>query len=84
MPNAKTGPDSIEVEIAATRERLAATIDELAYRASPKTIISREIASFKAVFVDPQGNPRTDNILKAAGGLVGFLALVVVIRRVSK
>ena len=79
-----TGPASIESDIEATRERLAATIDELAYRASPKTIISREIASLKAVFVDLQGNPRTDNILKAAGGVVGFVAFVVVIRRLSR
>jgi hypothetical protein len=86
LPNNKsaTGPASIESDIEATRERLAATIDELAYRASPKTIISREIASLKAVFVDRQGNPRTDNILKAAGGVVGFVAFVVVIRRLSR
>jgi hypothetical protein len=79
----KAGPDSIEHDIEATRARLAATIDELAYRASPKTIVSREIAGLKAVFVDGQGNPRTDNILKAAGGVVGFLAFVVVVRRLS-
>jgi len=79
----KAGPDSIERDIEATRARLAGTIDELAYRASPKTIVSREIASFKAVFVDPQGNPRTDNILKAAGGVLGFVAFVVVVRRLS-
>jgi hypothetical protein len=86
LPNNKsaTGPASIESDIEATRERLAATIDELAYRASPKTIISREVASLKAVFVDRQGNPRTDNILKAAGGVVGFVAFVVVIRRLSR
>ena len=79
-----TGPAAIESDIEATRERLAATIDELAYRASPKTIISREIANIKAVFVDRQGNPRTDNILKAAGGVVGLVAFVVVIRRLSR
>jgi hypothetical protein len=78
------GPESIEREIEATRERLAVTVDELAYRASPKTIVSREIASLKAVFVDAQGNPRTDNILKAAGGVVGFVAFVVVIRRLTR
>ena len=37
----------------------------------------------KAVFVDAQGNPRTDNILKAAGAVVGFVALVVVLRKVA-
>ena len=36
----------------ATRERLAATIDQLVYRASPKTIARREVASVKGFFVD--------------------------------
>jgi hypothetical protein len=77
-------PETIENDIEATRERLAATIDQLAYRASPKTIVRREIAGFKAHFVDAQGNPRTDNILKVAAGVVGFVAFVVVIRKVTR
>ena len=77
-------PGSIETDIEATRERLAVTIDELVYRASPKTIARREVAAVKATFVDEQGNPRTDNILKAAGGVLGFVAFVVVMRRLSK
>ena len=35
-----------------TRERLADTIDQLVYRASPKTIARREVASVKGYFVD--------------------------------
>jgi hypothetical protein len=77
-------PSSIEVEMEATRERLAGTIDQLVYRASPKTIVQREIASVKAHFVDAQGNPRTDNILKVAGVVVGLVAFVVVTRRVTR
>jgi hypothetical protein len=77
-------PDSIENDIEATRERLAATIDQLAYRASPKTIVRREIAGIKAYFVDAYGNPRTDNILKVAGAVVGFAVFVVVVRRVTR
>jgi len=74
---------AIEAEIEETRERLAVTIDQLLYRSSPKTIASREIASIKAHFVDPAtGQPRTDNILKAVGGVVGVVALFVVIRKV--
>ena len=75
---------SLENEIEQTRERLAATIDQLVYRASPKTIIRREIASVKAYFVDPSGAPRQDNILKVAGGVVGVVALFVVVRKVVK
>ena len=79
-----TDPSALEAEIEATRERLAGTIDELLYRASPKTIASREAASFKAHFVDPAtGQPRTDNILKVVGGVVGVVALFVVIRKVA-
>ena len=77
-------PETLESDIEATRERLAATIDQLAYRASPKTIVRREINGIKAHFVDAQGNPRTDNILKVAGGVVGFVAFVVVMRKVAK
>lgn len=77
-------PDSIESEIEVTRERLAGTIDELVYRASPKTIVRREIAGFKATFVDAEGNPRTNNILKAAGGVVGFVVFAVVLRRLTR
>ena len=84
MAPADAKPDTIENDIEVTRERLAATIDQLAYRASPKTIVRREIAGFKAHFVDPQGNPRTDNILKVAAGVVGFAAFVVVIRKVTR
>ena len=75
---------SLENEIEQTRKRLGATIDELAYRASPKTMIRREIASVKAYFVDPSGAPRQDNILKVAGGVVGAIALFVVVRKIVR
>jgi Protein of unknown function (DUF3618) len=76
---------SLEGDIEQTRERLAATIDELVFRASPKTIVGRQIATTKAHFVDPEsGAPRTDNILKVVGGVVGVVALVVVIRKVVR
>jgi hypothetical protein len=75
---------SLEHDIEQTRERLANTIDELLFRAHPKTIVSREVASLKAHFVDPQtGSPRTDSILKVAGGVIGAVALLVLIRRVA-
>ena len=75
---------ALEHEIEETRERLAHTIDELLHRASPKTIVSREITTIKAHFVDPAtGQPRTDNILKVAGGVLGAIALFVVVRKVA-
>ena len=75
---------SLENEIEQTRERLGATIDQLVYRASPKTIARREIASVKAYFVDPSGAPRQDNILKVAGGAAGVVALFVIVRKLVR
>ena len=75
---------SLEREIEETRERLAGTIDQLLHRASPKTIVSREVTSIKGYFVDPAtGAPRTDNILKVVGGVVGTVALFVLVRKVA-
>lgn len=76
---------SLEREIEETRERLAGTIDQLLYRASPKTIASRQAAAIKAVYVDPvTGQPNTGNILKTAGGVVGVVALFVTLRKLSR
>ncbi len=73
---------SLEHEIEQTREHLGATIDQLVYRASPKTIARREIAAVRAYFVDPSGAPRRENILKVAGGVAGVVALFVVVRKI--
>lgn len=76
---------SIESDIEATRERLAETIDQLVYRAHPKTIVNRQVTSVKAHFVDLEtGQPRTDNILKVAGGVVGVIVVFGLIRKIVK
>jgi predicted component of type VI protein secretion system len=75
---------SLEREIEETRDRLAGTIDQLVYRASPKTIVSREVASVRQFFVAPDGTPRTDNILKVAGVVVGVVAVFAGLRRLSR
>jgi hypothetical protein len=75
---------ALEAEMEATRERLAGTIDQLVYRASPKTIVRREITTIKGYFVDLEtGQPRTTNILKVAGGLLGMVVLFTVVRKVA-
>jgi Protein of unknown function (DUF3618) len=80
-----TNQTSLEHEIEQTRERLAHTIDQLLYRAHPKTIVRREATTVKGYFVDLQtGAPRTDNILKAAGAVAGCVALFVVVRTVVR
>jgi hypothetical protein len=74
---------SLEREIEQTREQLATTIDQILYRVHPKTIASREVSSIKAHFVDAQsGQPRTDNILKVVGGVVGVVVVFAIIRKV--
>jgi hypothetical protein len=77
-------PDRIEQDIEETRERLAATIDQLVDRTSPKKVVKREVNAVKRTFVDEQGNPRTENILKVVGGVAGLVAVLVVIRRVTR
>lgn len=77
-------PKSIEHEMEVTRERLAVTIDALVYRASPKTIARREVASVKAHFVDVRGKVRTGNVVKVAGVAVGVVAMIVVLRKVTR
>jgi hypothetical protein len=75
---------ALEADMEATRERLAGTIDQLVYRASPKTIARREITSIKSYFVDlTTGQPRTTNILKVAGGVVGVVMLFAVLRKIT-
>ncbi|MCZ4498056.1 MAG: hypothetical protein JWQ74_609 [Marmoricola sp.] len=75
---------SIESDIELTRERLASTIDQLAYRTSPKTIAKREVNQVKAYFVAADGTPRTDNILKVVGGVAGVVGLFVLVRKIVK
>jgi len=74
---------ALEHEIEETRERLATTIDQLLYRVHPKTIVSREVSSIKAHYVDPSGQPRTDNILKTVGGVVGVIVLFAFVRKIA-
>ena len=76
---------ALEREIEEARQRLASTIDQLSHRANPRTIVGREVTSVKSHFVDLRtGAPRTDNILKAAGAVVGVVVLLSVIRRVAR
>ena len=75
---------ALEREIEETRQRLASTIDQLAYRAHPKTIVGRQVTTVKSHFVDLEsGAPRTDNILKVAGAVVGTIVLIAIVRKVA-
>jgi hypothetical protein len=81
----KDQTSSLESEIEEIRERLAGTIDELIYRGSPKTIVQRQVAAVKAVYVDPiSGEPRMGNIAKTVGGVVGTVVLMATLRKITK
>lgn len=78
-------PSELEREIEETRERLAGTIDQLLYRSHPKTIVSRESAAIKGFYVDAAtGQPRTDNILKTVGVVVGTVVVFIALRRATR
>ena len=75
---------ALESEIEQTRVRLAATIDQLVYRSSPKTIARREVAQVRGYFVDLDGRVRTDNVVKVVGGIAGAVALMALVRRIVR
>lgn len=75
----------IEAEIATTRKRLAATIDELAYRAKPRTIVRREVDSAKVRFTratrNEDGTLRTERISAVLGASAAVLLGIGLLRR---
>ena len=76
---------SIESDLEVARNNLASTIDQLVYRASPKTIVGRQVTTTKAHFVDADsGKPRSDNIAKVLGGVVGFIVMMAIIRKIVR
>lgn len=78
---AQRDPDQLVADIEATRNRLASTIDQIVDRANPKNVARRGVESVKAKFVAPDGSVRMETVGPVAGGLVGFVVLVVVLRR---
>ena len=80
--------EQIEADIATTRERLADTIDQLAYRAQPKQIARRQARSAQDALTEatrnPDGSLRTERITVAlAATAVVLLAIGLLRRRLS-
>lgn len=78
-------PKEIEADLAATRNRLARTVDELAYKVSPDTLKANAIASLKgkandAAF-DAEGQVRYDRLAKVLGGTAGAAIVLGLLRR---
>ena len=78
--NARTA-EQIEADIAATRARLASTVDELVDRANPKNLALRQVEQAKSQVFDEQGQLRTQKIVAVAGAVVGVVGVLLVIRR---
>ena len=78
-------PKEIEADLAATRSRLARSVDELAYRVSPDTIKANTIASLKGKANDaaftPEGDVRFDRLAKVLGGVGGGAIVLGLLRR---
>lgn len=75
----------IEADLAATRERLAGTIDELAFRAQPKELVKRQVEDVKlkvgGFTHTPDGQLNTQKLAIVAGGVAAVLLTIGLIRR---
>jgi hypothetical protein len=79
--------ESLDAELTARRERLAATIDELVEKANPKAIFQRQAEAAKARFADvattPEGELRVER-LAAVVAVVTVVGGFVVYRRLRR
>lgn len=82
--NGSRTPDQIEADLLVTRERLAATIDELVERVHPRALAGRGLAGAKAAVIDEDGHPRTDRIVKIAAGVGGAVVVLVLLRKFAR
>lgn len=82
--NGSRTPAQIEADLVATRERLAATIDELVDRVHPRALAERGVAGAKAAVIDEDGKPRTDRIVKIAAGVGGAIVVLVLLRKFAR
>lgn len=88
MPDPATmSVEELRADIAARRERLAGTVDELTQRAHPRSIASRQAETAKLRFAEatqtPEGDLRLDRVGALAVIAVSLIALGIVVRRRS-
>ena len=67
---------ALEAEIAARRDRLARTIDELTDRVKPRNIIHRQTEAAKARFADVATTPEGDLRVERLAAVVAVVAVV--------
>ncbi|MFC0623021.1 DUF3618 domain-containing protein [Kribbella deserti] len=80
-PTAARTPEQIEADIAATRARLAATVDELMDKAHPKNVAKRQVEQAKAQVFDVDGNLRTQKLVAVGGAALGVIGILLLIRK---
>ena len=69
--------EAIEADIEATRQRLAGTIDELAFRAQPKEILRRQLEAARTSFYQATHTPEGDVRVERVGALAAAAVLLV-------
>jgi anti-sigma factor RsiW len=73
--------EQIEADIAATRARLASTVDELVDRAHPKNVAKRQVEQAKAQVFDERGELRTQKLVAVGAAAVGVIGMLIMIRK---
>jgi hypothetical protein len=80
-PASARTPEEIEAEIAATRARLASTVDELVDKAHPRNVAKRQVEQARSQVFDPEGHLRTEKIATVAGAIAAVIVLLMIVRR---
>jgi len=77
--------NEIEADLSATRDRLARTVDELTFRASPAEVKRRQTEKLRAkrdeIAFDDDGEPRLDLLAIVLGGVSAASLVVGMARR---
>jgi len=73
--------EQIEADIAATRARLASTVDELVDRAHPKNVAKRQVEQARAQVFDERGELRTQKLVAVGAAAVGVIGMLLMIRK---
>lgn len=70
---------ALEADVAARRQRLAATVDELAGRVTPQALVAQQKEALRRRFVaattTPEGELRVDRIAAVVAAVTLFLGL---------
>ncbi|HTJ69687.1 MAG TPA: DUF3618 domain-containing protein [Actinospica sp.] len=77
-------PAQIEADIAATRDRLAGTLDELQERLSPRGMLRQANTRARSTFVAEDGAVRKDRAALAVGAVAAVLGGLVAARKLRR